>query len=56
MGAQGATAADIPVVFGAVAGNVLPSVSRDVLKHGPSVAALREAAARFVDEVRAAIG
>ncbi|WP_034087645.1 orotidine-5'-phosphate decarboxylase [Streptacidiphilus albus] len=56
VGAQGATAADIPVVFGAVAGNVLPSVSRDVLKHGPSVAALREAAARFVDEVRAAIG
>ena len=56
VGAQGATAADIPVVFGAVAGNVLPSVSRDVLKLGPSVAALREAAARFVDEVRAAIG
>lgn len=56
VGAQGATPADIPTVFGAVAGNVLPSVSRDVLKHGPSVAALREAAARFVDEVRTAVG
>ncbi|QMU76082.1 orotidine-5'-phosphate decarboxylase [Streptacidiphilus sp. PB12-B1b] len=56
IGAQGATPADIPAVFGAAAANVVPSVSRDVLRHGPSVAALREASARFVDEVRAAIG
>ncbi|WP_042406598.1 orotidine-5'-phosphate decarboxylase [Streptacidiphilus carbonis] len=56
VGAQGATPADLPAVFGAAAANVLPSVSRDVLKHGPSVAALREASARFVDEVRRAIG
>jgi orotidine-5'-phosphate decarboxylase len=56
IGAQGATPADIPGVFGAAAANVVPSVSRDVLKHGPSVAALREASARFVDEVRAALG
>ncbi|MFC1439997.1 orotidine-5'-phosphate decarboxylase [Streptacidiphilus sp. N1-10] len=56
VGAQGATPADIPAVFGAAAANVLPSVSRDVLKHGPSVAALREVSARFVDEVRSAIG
>lgn len=56
VGAQGATPADLPVVFGAAAANVLPSVSRDVLKHGPSVAALREVSARFVDEVRGAIG
>ncbi|TDU02709.1 orotidine-5'-phosphate decarboxylase [Streptomyces sp. 846.5] len=56
VGAQGATPADLPVVFGAAAANVLPSVSRDVLKHGPSVAALREVSARFVDEVRSAIG
>ncbi|MBC3841860.1 orotidine-5'-phosphate decarboxylase [Streptacidiphilus sp. 4-A2] len=55
IGAQGATPADIPGVFGAASGNVVPSVSRDVLKHGPSVPALREASARFVDEVRAAI-
>jgi orotidine-5'-phosphate decarboxylase len=56
VGAQGATPADLPGVFGAAAANVLPSVSRDVLKHGPSVAALREVSARFVDEVRSAIG
>ena len=56
IGAQGATPADIPAVFGAASANVVPSVSRDVLRHGPSVDALREASARFVDEVRAAIG
>ena len=56
IGAQGATPADIPSVFGTAAANVVPSVSRDVLKHGPSVDALREASARFVDEVRTAIG
>jgi orotidine-5'-phosphate decarboxylase len=56
IGAQGATAADIPGLFGAASGNVVPSVSRDVLKHGPSVPALRAASARFVDEVRTAIG
>jgi orotidine-5'-phosphate decarboxylase len=56
VGAQGGSPADIPKLFGPAAVNVLPSVSRDVLKHGPSVAALREASARFVDEVRAAIG
>ena len=56
IGAQGATPADIPGLFGAASGNVVPSVSRDVLRHGPSVPALREASARFVDEVRTAIG
>ncbi|SCK44149.1 orotidine-5'-phosphate decarboxylase [Streptomyces sp. WMMB 322] len=45
IGAQGATAADLPRVFGAAVGNVLPSISRGVLKHGPSARALREAAA-----------
>ncbi|MEU9128111.1 orotidine-5'-phosphate decarboxylase [Kitasatospora sp. NPDC048540] len=53
VGAQGATAKDLPRVFGAEVGNVVPSVSRDVLKHGPSVTALREAAARFVEDVSA---
>ena len=56
IGAQGATPADIPKLFGPAADNVLPSVSRDILKLGPSVGALREGAARFVDETRAAIG
>ena len=36
-------------------GNVVPSVSRGVLRHGPDVVALREAADRFADEVRAAV-
>jgi orotidine-5'-phosphate decarboxylase len=56
VGAQGATPADLPGVFGAALPNVLPSVSRDVLRHGPDVTALRAAAARYVDEVRAALG
>jgi orotidine-5'-phosphate decarboxylase len=56
IGAQGATPADIPTVFGGAARNVVPSVSRDVLWHGPSASALRDAAQRFVDEVRAAVG
>ncbi|GAA4086420.1 orotidine-5'-phosphate decarboxylase [Streptomyces sp. NPDC048491] len=55
IGAQGATPADLPGVFGPAAHNVVPSVSRGVLRHGPDVGALREAAIRYADEVRAAI-
>ncbi|PJN00951.1 orotidine-5'-phosphate decarboxylase [Streptomyces sp. CB01201] len=55
IGAQGATPADLPGVFGPAAHNVIPSVSRGVLRHGPDVGALREAAIRYADEVRAAI-
>jgi orotidine-5'-phosphate decarboxylase len=55
IGAQGATPADLPGVFGAAARNVVPNVSRAVLKAGPSVVALREASVRFADEVRAAV-
>jgi orotidine-5'-phosphate decarboxylase len=55
IGAQGATPADLPGVFGAAVGNVVPSVSRGVLRHGPDVAGLRESASRFADEVRAAV-
>ncbi|MEV2209762.1 orotidine 5'-phosphate decarboxylase, partial [Streptomyces sp. NPDC047970] len=35
--------------------NVLPSVSRGVLRHGPDAAGLRSAALRLVDEVREAV-
>jgi orotidine-5'-phosphate decarboxylase len=56
IGAQGATPADLPGVFGAAVGNVVPSVSRGVLRHGPAAQGLREAAARLADEVRAAVG
>jgi orotidine-5'-phosphate decarboxylase len=54
VGAQGATPADLPVLFGTALANVLPSVSRDVLRHGPDAAALRRAARRYADEVRQA--
>jgi orotidine-5'-phosphate decarboxylase len=46
MGAQGATAADLPRIFGDAVRNVVPSFSRGVLRHGPSVGALRESVAR----------
>ncbi|MFD5702915.1 orotidine-5'-phosphate decarboxylase [Streptomyces lasiicapitis] len=55
IGAQGATPADLPRVFGAAVRNVVPNVSRGVLKAGPDAGALRDAAARFADEVRIAV-
>ncbi|MFD8791790.1 orotidine-5'-phosphate decarboxylase [Streptomyces vinaceus] len=55
IGAQGATAADLPAVFGPAVRNVVPNVSRGVLKHGPDAAALRASATRFADEIRAAV-
>jgi len=42
LGAQGATAADLRAMFG-TGPAVLPSTSRDVLRHGPDPAALRRA-------------
>jgi orotidine-5'-phosphate decarboxylase len=50
LGAQGGTAADVRRLFGHVSRAVLPSVSRDVLRHGPSVGDLRDAAARLTGE------
>ncbi|MFF8617984.1 orotidine-5'-phosphate decarboxylase [Streptomyces sp. NPDC015350] len=55
IGAQGATPADLPGVFGDAVGNVVPSVSRGVLSRGPDAAGLRAAAERFADEIRAAV-
>ncbi|MBT2509092.1 orotidine-5'-phosphate decarboxylase [Streptomyces sp. ISL-98] len=55
IGAQGATPADLPGVFGSAVGNVVPSVSRGVLRHGPDIAGLRDSASRFADEVRTAV-
>ncbi|MFJ6570253.1 orotidine-5'-phosphate decarboxylase [Streptomyces sp. NPDC091292] len=55
IGAQGATPADLPGVFGRSVRNVVPSVSRGVLRHGPDVSALRISAARFAEEVREAL-
>ena len=46
VGAQGATTADLRMVFGAATGNVLASSSREILGAGPGCAALRAAARR----------
>ncbi len=51
LGAQGAAAQDLPRVFGGALRNVLPSLSREVLRHGPEPAELRAAAAREADAV-----
>ncbi|MET8555083.1 orotidine-5'-phosphate decarboxylase [Streptomyces sp. NPDC004959] len=55
IGAQGATPADLPALFGEQTRNVVPSVSRGILRAGPSVAGLREAAERLTDEIRTAL-
>ena len=49
--AQGGTPAGLRSVFGAALPNVVPSVSREVLAHGPDRAALRRAADRLVGEL-----
>ncbi len=54
LGAQGAGPADIAARFGGLAGIVLPSASRSVLRAGPSVAALRGAAQVLRDELATA--
>ncbi|MGW2017241.1 orotidine-5'-phosphate decarboxylase [Streptomyces sp. NPDC001927] len=55
LGAQGASPADLPAVFGAAVRNVVPNVSRAVLKHGPDAAALRASAERYATEIREAV-
>ena len=42
IGAQGGTADDVRRIFGAATRNVLPSASREALRPGPHVAALRD--------------
>lgn len=54
LGAQGAGPADIAVRFAGLAGIVLPSASRSVLKAGPDAAVLRAAAETLRDELAAA--
>jgi orotidine-5'-phosphate decarboxylase len=49
IGAQGGTPGDVRRIFGDAWPNALPSVSREVLRHGPDVGALRAAVARQVD-------
>lgn len=54
-GAQGGTVDDLKRIFGAAAHHVLPSSSRDVLRAGPDLGALRDAALRG-NEAVAALG
>lgn len=56
LGAQGATPAGLRTVFGDALRHVLPSYSREILAHGPDVAALRAAAARAAAQCQAALG
>jgi orotidine-5'-phosphate decarboxylase len=55
-GAQGGTVADLSAIFGPSANGsvpaVLPSSSRDVLRHGPDLRLLRDAAHRVRDVVK----
>jgi orotidine-5'-phosphate decarboxylase len=55
LGAQGATAADLRAGFGDQLAAVLPSYSREVLAAGPSVAGLRDAHARLLEQCRQAL-
>ncbi|WP_432571051.1 orotidine-5'-phosphate decarboxylase [Kineococcus sp. SYSU DK005] len=55
VGAQGATAEDLRTVFGDARHRVLAASSREVLAAGPAPAALRGAARRSADAVRAAL-
>jgi orotidine-5'-phosphate decarboxylase len=50
LGAQGATAADLAVVFADVNGVLLPTYSRGILIAGPDPGRLRAAAERSLDE------
>ena len=50
IGAQGGTPDDVRRIFGAGLRHVLPSVSREVLRHGPDVPELRDAVLRMRDE------
>jgi orotidine-5'-phosphate decarboxylase len=55
MGAQGGRPSDLRAVFGADLSAVLPSYSREVLAEGPTVARLRAAVDRILDDCRRAV-
>ncbi|MFN2561841.1 MAG: orotidine-5'-phosphate decarboxylase [Jatrophihabitans sp.] len=50
IGAQGGTSDDVRRVFGSSTRDVIPSVSRDVLRHGSDVTELRDAVRRLAGE------
>jgi orotidine-5'-phosphate decarboxylase len=55
-GAQGGTVEDLRRIFGSAVAAVTPSSSRELLRRGPSVTALRDGALRLNDELRAGLG
>jgi orotidine-5'-phosphate decarboxylase len=55
-GAQGGTTADLARLFGAASSTVLASSSRELLRQGPDVGGLREAALRLRDELAVLAG
>jgi orotidine-5'-phosphate decarboxylase len=52
-GAQGGTVADLRRIFGSALAAVTPSSSRELLRRGPSVTAMRDEVRRLNDELRA---
>lgn len=54
LGAQGADPSHLARLFAGCEGVLLPSTSRDILRHGPEVGALRAAARRVAAELAAA--
>lgn len=54
LGAQGGEPQNLRRLFGGYGGIVLPSSSREILRHGPDVAALREAAGAVAEALAAA--
>ncbi|WP_139978743.1 orotidine-5'-phosphate decarboxylase [Nocardioides litoris] len=51
-GAQGGTSADVRRIFGPAAAHVAPSSSREVLRAGPDLDAMRDAVRRANDDLR----
>jgi len=56
LGAQGARPEDLREVFGDALTNVVPSMSREVLRSGPDVPVLRRVARQAVRDCRSALG
>ena len=55
IGAQGGTADDVRRIFAGALDLVLPSISREILRAGPDVTALADAARRSAEEFRAVL-
>jgi orotidine-5'-phosphate decarboxylase len=56
LGAQGGTPDGLRAVFGDALANVVPSMSREILRNGPDAPVLRRAARQAVKECRSALG